>query len=118
MPPLPSDLAMVPFVSVEHMMGLVHRIGIEKLLQDLAAEIESDFRRWESFDKTQRVASRSPVGVIELIPTSYGEMYGFKYVNGRPKNTKEGLQTVTAFGLLSDVDTGYPKLLTEMTLLT
>jgi len=45
-------------------------------------------------------------------------MYGFKYVNGHPKNTKEGLQTVTAFGLLADVDTGYPKLLSEMTLLT
>jgi ornithine cyclodeaminase len=28
------------------------------------------------------------------------------------------LQTVTAFGLLADVDTGYPKLLSEMTLLT
>jgi ornithine cyclodeaminase len=39
-------------------------------------------------------------------------------VNGHPKNTKEGLQTVTAFGLLADVDTGYPKLLSEMTLLT
>lgn len=52
------------------------------------------------------------------MPTSDGEMYGFKYVNGHPKNTKEGLQTVTAFGLLADVDTGYPKLLSEMTLLT
>jgi ornithine cyclodeaminase len=45
-------------------------------------------------------------------------MYGCKYVNGHPKNTREGLQTVTAFGLLADVDTGYPKLLSEMTLLT
>ncbi len=118
MSPQPSDLAMVPFVSVEHMMGLVHHIGIEQILADLAADIEADFRRWESFDKTPRVASHSPVGVIELMPTSDGEMYGFKYVNGHPKNTKEGLQTVTAFGLLADVDTGYPKLLTEMTLLT
>ena len=45
-------------------------------------------------------------------------MYGFKYVNGHPKNMKEGLQTVTAFGLLADVHTGYPVLLTEMTILT
>tara|TARA_B100001093_G_C26694101_1_gene956108 strand:- start:310 stop:1179 length:870 start_codon:yes stop_codon:yes gene_type:complete len=57
-------------------------------------------------------------GVIELMPTSDGEMYGFKYVNGHPKNTKDGLQTVTAFGLLADVTTGYPVLLSEMTLLT
>ena len=34
------------------------------------------------------------------------------------KNTSEGLQTVTAFGLLADVYTGYPVLLTEMTILT
>ncbi|RYG92163.1 ornithine cyclodeaminase [Loktanella sp. IMCC34160] len=114
----PSDLALVPFVSVDHMMGLVHHIGIEQMLIDLAAEIEADFKRWELFDKTPRVASHSPVGVIELMPTSDGEMYGFKYVNGHPKNTREGLQTVTAFGLLADVNTGYPKLLTEMTILT
>ncbi|WP_282181468.1 ornithine cyclodeaminase [Aliiroseovarius marinus] len=118
MPPLPSELAYVPFVSVEHMMGLVHHIGIETVLRDLADEIEADFKRWELFDKTPRVASHSDVGVIELMPTSDGEMYGFKYVNGHPKNTKEGLQTVTAFGLLADVNTGYPKLLSEMTVLT
>ncbi|MEM5543688.1 ornithine cyclodeaminase [Sulfitobacter sp. AS92] len=118
MPPLLSELAYVPFVSVENMMGLVHQIGIEKVLCDLADAIEADFKRWELFDKTPRVASHSSVGVIELMPTSDGEMYGFKYVNGHPKNTKEGLQTVTAFGLLADVDTGYPKLLSEMTLLT
>ncbi|MDE9451287.1 ornithine cyclodeaminase [Aliiroseovarius sp. Z3] len=118
MPPLPSELAYVPFVSVEHMMGLVHHIGIEKLLIELADEIEADFKRWELFDKTPRVASHSDVGVIELMPTSDGEMYGFKYVNGHPKNTKEGLQTVTAFGLLADVSSGYPKLLSEMTVLT
>lgn len=114
----PSEKALVPFVSVEHMMGLIHHIGIETMLIDIANEIEADFKRWESFDKTPRVASHSSVGVIELMPTSDGEMYGFKYVNGHPKNTKEGLQTVTAFGLLADVATGYPQLLTEMTVLT
>ncbi|MCF3593430.1 ornithine cyclodeaminase [Rhodobacteraceae bacterium LMO-12] len=118
MPLKPSELAYVPFVSVENMMGLVHHIGIEKVLCELAQEIEVDFKRWELFDKTPRVASHSDVGVIELMPTSDGEMYGFKYVNGHPKNMREGLQTVTAFGLLADVDTGYPKLLSEMTLLT
>lgn len=52
------------------------------------------------------------------MPTSDGEVYGFKYVNGHPKNTKDGLQTVTCFGLLADVGTGYQVLLNEMTLLT
>ncbi|TCL09617.1 ornithine cyclodeaminase [Shimia isoporae] len=114
----PSDKALVPFVSVDNMMRLVHHIGIEQVLIDLATYVEDDFRRWELFDKTPRVASHSEVGVIELMPTSDGEAYGFKYVNGHPKNTSEGLQTVTAFGLLANVYTGYPVLLTEMTILT
>lgn len=100
------------------MMKLIHHIGIETMLTGISEYIEQDFRRWELFDKTPRVASHSQVGVIELMPTSNGELYGFKYVNGHPKNTKEGLQTVTAFGLLADVNTGYPILLTEMTILT
>lgn len=118
MPAKPSQLAYVPFVSVENMMRLIHRIGIDEMLKGIAAYIEDDFRRWEMFDKTPRVASHSEEGVIELMPTSDGEVYGFKYVNGHPKNTREGLQTVTAFGLLADVSNGYPVLLSEMTVLT
>ncbi|MEQ3714582.1 ornithine cyclodeaminase [Pseudophaeobacter sp.] len=114
----PSHKALVPFVSIDNMMRLVHSIGIETMLRDLAEYVEADFKRWELFDKTPRVASHSDVGVIELMPTSDGEAYGFKYVNGHPKNTSEGLQTVTAFGLLADVYTGYPVLFTEMTMLT
>ncbi|APX11280.1 ornithine cyclodeaminase [Tateyamaria omphalii] len=114
----PSDKALVPFVSVDHMMQLIHHIGVANMLRGLADYIEADFKRWERFDKTPRVASHSAEGVIELMPTSDGETYGFKYVNGHPKNTADGLQTVTAFGLLADVETGYPVLLTEMTMLT
>jgi ornithine cyclodeaminase len=111
-------LNVVPFVSVDNMMKLVLAVGVERFLLELAECIEADFRRWESFDKTPRVASHSREGVIELMPTSDGEVYGFKYVNGHPKNTREGRQTVTAFGVLADVATGYPVLLTEMTILT
>jgi ornithine cyclodeaminase len=114
----PSDKALVPFVSVDNMMALIHHVGLETMLRELVSYIEADFRRWELFDKTPRVASHSAEGVIELMPTSDGEVYGFKYVNGHPKNTREGLQTVTAFGLLADVYTGYPVLLSEMTMLT
>ena len=114
----PSALAMVPFVSVQDMMRLVNEAGIETVLTDLAAYIERDFGRWPEFDKTPRVASHSRDGVIELMPTADAENYGFKYVNGHPKNMREGYQTVTAFGVLSSVATGYPLLLTEMTLLT
>ncbi|WP_313614544.1 ornithine cyclodeaminase [Agrobacterium sp.] len=112
------NLNIVPFVSVDHMMKLVLKIGIDTFLRELADVVEEDFLRWESFDKTPRIASHSTDGVIELMPTSDGTLYGFKYVNGHPKNTREGRQTVTAFGVLSDVGNGYPMLLTEMTILT
>lgn len=111
-------LNIVPFVSVENMMKLVLAIGVERFLVDLGACIEEDFLRWEKFDKTPRVASHSAQGVIELMPTSDGVVYGFKYVNGHPRNTRDGRQTVTAFGVLADVSNGYPVLLTEMTILT
>lgn len=113
-----DKINLVPFVSVDGMMRLVHTIGIERFLAELSVRIASDFQRWPTFDKTARVASHSPDGVIELMPTSDGRRYGFKYVNGHPKNTREGLQTVTAFGVLADVASGYPLLISEMTLLT
>ncbi|HGG05318.1 MAG TPA: ornithine cyclodeaminase [Aliiroseovarius sp.] len=114
----PSTLAMVPFVSVADMMNIINEIGPAQMMADIADYIEDDFRRWESFDKTPRVAAHSKDGVIELMPTSDGETYGFKYVNGHPANMARGFQTVTAFGVLAKVSNGYPLMLTEMTLLT
>jgi ornithine cyclodeaminase len=116
--PVQANLNVVPFVSVDNMMKLVLAVGVETFLTELCGFVEADFLRWESFDKTARVAAHSLDGVIELMPTSDGTLYGFKYVNGHPKNTRTGRQTVTAFGVLSDVDTGYPVLLSEMTILT
>lgn len=113
-----DNLNLVPFVSVENMMKLVNHVGVEAFLTGLAAYVEEDFKRWELFDKTPRVASHSKEGVIELMPTSDGELYGFKYVNGHPRNTRTGLQTVTAFGVLAEVGNGYPVLMSEMTILT
>lgn len=118
MPSTPSSLALVPFVSVENMMRLVHHFGIENVLAELTDAVEADYRRWEMFEKTPRLASHSPDGVIELMPTSDGEAFSFKFVNGHPSNSAKGFQTVAAFGLLARVDTGYPLMLTEMTLLT
>ncbi|MBM2576277.1 ornithine cyclodeaminase [Jannaschia sp. Os4] len=116
--PAPGPLSLVPFVSVDDMMRLIARIGLRPALRELADYVERDFRRWDDFDKTPRVAAHSPGGVIELMPTSDGETYAFKYVNGHPRNGRTGHQTVTAFGVLSDVATGYPLLVSEMTILT
>ena len=109
---------MVRFVNVHHLARWAADTGLEPLLRDLTSEMERQFRRWPLFDKTPRVASHSVHGVIELMPTSDGTTYGFKFVNGHPINSTRGLQTVTAFGALADVDTGYPIMLSEMTLLT
>jgi ornithine cyclodeaminase len=115
---LPGPLSLVPFVSVDDMMRLVAETGVERCLVDLAGYIEADFRRWPQFDKTPRIAAHAADGSIELMPTSDGALYAFKYVNGHPGNARQGRQTVCAFGMLADVANGYPLLLTEMTILT
>jgi ornithine cyclodeaminase len=109
---------MVDFIGIERIQELVSRRGAARFIEELAREIESDFLRWSEFEKSARHASHSGVGVIELMPASDGRLYAFKYVNGHPKNTAVGLLTVTAFGVLADVQTGYPLLLSELTLTT
>jgi len=108
----------VSFISVSDMIQLLKRVGIDNFISDLVNYLEQDFLRWQSFDKSPRFAAHSPDGVIELMPIGGDQQFSFKYVNGHPKNTAAGLQTVTAFGVLSDVATGYPVLLSEMTILT
>lgn len=109
---------MVRFVDVEHIARWAAEGDLEQILRELAGYIEEDFRRWERFDLVPRIASHSTDGVIELMPTSDGETYTFKYVNGHPSNPARGYQTVTAMGMLSEVHNGYPAFLSEMTLLT
>jgi ornithine cyclodeaminase len=109
---------MVDFIGIERVRELVDGLGAARFIEELAGEIESDYLRWREFEKSARHATHSPGGVIELMPASDGQLYAFKYVNGHPKNTSVGLLTVTAFGVLSDVVTGYPLLLSELTLTT
>lgn len=109
---------MTQFIGVKELGQLVGTMGPRRFLKRLVEYLAEDFSRWEKFDKVPRVASHSAIGVIELMPTSDGSLYSFKYVNGHPSNPKQGKLTVTAFGVLSDVLTGYPLLISEMTLLT
>lgn len=109
---------MTQFVDVQNMARWIQREGVEKIIGTMVGYLERDYARWERFDKIARVASHTPFGVIELMPTSDGEEYSFKYVNGHPSNPARGFQTVTAFGVLADVDNGYPTFMAEMTLLT
>lgn len=109
---------MTAFVDVDNMARWIQRDGVENIITRMAEYLEKDFARWESYDKIPRMASHTPFGVIELMPTSDGQTYSFKYVNGHPSNPARGYQTVTAFGVLADVDNGYPTFIAEMTLLT
>ena len=109
---------MTQFIGVEDMRRLVRSTGTKAFLTQLAGYIRHDFSRWTEFEKSARVASHSREGVIELMPTSDGQLYSFKYVNGHPNNPRTGKLTVTAFGVLADVASGYPLLISEMTLLT
>lgn len=109
---------MTRFVDVPTMSHLVQKLGAPRFIGELADTIQADFVRWEAFEKSARLASHSDVGVIELMPVANATKYAFKYVNGHPGNTAMGMYTVMAFGVLADVDTGYPVLLSELTLAT
>lgn len=109
---------MTRFIDVPTMSRLVQDIGVAQFIGELADAIRADFLRWPAFDKSMRVASHSEIGVIELMPVSDAQHYAFKYVNGHPGNTQRGLYTVMAFGVLAEVATGYPVLLSELTIAT
>jgi ornithine cyclodeaminase len=106
------------FLSPQDIASIVGRSGIATTLHGMAAYIHQDFLRWQDFDKSARLAAHSPDGVIELMPIADANTFTFKYVNGHPKNTAIGLPTVMAFGVLADVASGYPLLISELTLTT
>ncbi|CAM3707031.1 Ornithine cyclodeaminase [Bordetella sputigena] len=109
---------MTRLIDVPAMAALVRQVGLASFMRQLAQRIRADYQRWPEFEKSARLASHSAVGVIELMPVSDAARYAFKYVNGHPGNTTLGLPTVMAFGVLADVATGYPRLLSELTLTT
>ncbi len=109
---------MALFIDVPTIGQLVSKVGIKDFMQGLTTYLEEDFSRWEEWDKSPRAAAHSDVGVIELMPVADDKLYGFKYVNGHPKNPEQGLSTVMAFGALSEVSTGLPLLLSELTVST
>lgn len=92
--------------------------GLPAVLSRMVGYLEADYRRWPAFDKTPRLAAHSSLGVIELMPICDQREYSFKYVNGHPGNPAKGLSTVVAFGVLAEVATGYPTVISELTLTT
>lgn len=105
-------------LDVHDIKALLNKVGFKPFFKELIDLLESDFKRWEEFDKMARVATHYEHGVLELMPASDDEIYGYKYVTGHPKNPDVMKTTVMATGQLSTVDTGEPILISEMTLLT
>ncbi len=106
-------------ISVESLTKILKHHGFDNFMMDLMRSLKRDYGRWQSFTKMPRPAMHVPSGVIELMPICDNQLYyTFKYVNCHPKNTLIGQQTVVATGQLSRIDTGYPLMFSEMTLLT
>ena len=106
------------FLDVADICHLVRKHTMKHFFLDLFQMLEEDFRRWERFNKRPRLASYHADGVVELMPTDDGELFSFKYVNGHPGNPIQNKLNIFGFGSLTDMQTGYPLLITEMTLLT
>ena len=113
-----SSFVQTLFLSARDVATIVKRQGMDNTLRGMADTIHSDYLRWQDFDKNARVGNHSELGVIELMPIADAHTYTFKYVNGHPSNTRLGLSTVMAFGVLANVANGVPELLSELTLTT
>ena len=109
---------MTRFIDVECFSNYLQDNGTEEFTRRLVEYLEDDYRRWNDFDKSPRAAAHSDVGVIELMPVANDQLYSFKYVNGHPDNAELGYLTVMAFGVLAEVKTGFPLLLSELTIST
>jgi len=117
-PSITPRRAVTQYLSAERVAEIINKRGIGACITGVASYINQDFLRWNSFDKCARVANHSDVGVIELMPIADDKTYAFKYVNGHPSNYRFNLPTVMAFGVLADVETGVPELVSELTLTT
>lgn len=109
---------MVRLLTVSDLCEIIGKHGLREMIANLMEYLKEDFVRWDDFDKSPRVANHVDGGVIELMPVSDHNLYTFKLVNGHPRNPLSGKQTVIGTGMLCDTESGYPLLVSEMTVLT
>lgn len=89
-----------------------------KMIKTSFDALTNELKRWQEFKKCPRHAIYYPHGVFELMPCSDNQYYGYKYVNCHPANPKQHKSSVVATGMLVDIETGYPLMFCDMTLLT
>ncbi|OGT65792.1 MAG: ornithine cyclodeaminase [Gammaproteobacteria bacterium RIFCSPHIGHO2_12_FULL_45_9] len=105
-------------VTVDDIRQLIRKVTLKTFFLRLADRLSQDFARWLEFQKNARLAAYVEGGVLELMPILDHDYFSYKYVNGHPLNPLINRQTVVAMGMLADVATGYPVLVSEMTILT
>ncbi len=109
---------MTYILSHDMVTNMIHQIGLKTVYRQLVRQMKLDYMHWHDFHHQSRISAESPNGVIELMPIHNQQHYAFKYVNGHPSNPSRQLPSVCAFGCLSDMDSGIPVLIADMTLLT
>jgi alanine dehydrogenase len=97
------------------------KIGLKNFLLQLMESLEIGFKRFT--DKRIKVPARQelffPFGSIATMVAADDESFACKLVNTHFQNsTNFDMPTVMATGVLLDVQTGYPIMLTESTILT
>jgi len=105
-------------LSYRDVAEVVRSVGLERFIDGLIERLEGALRRWGELIVVPRVSFSYPSGVVEAMPASDGRWYAVKVVNGHPGNPRRGLLTVAALGVLVEVETGYPAMVADATLLT
>lgn len=108
----------VRIITSSDVAEIVRIEGLTQFIDLLIARLEEAFRKWRELTGVPRVSFSYPNGVMEVMPASDQRWYAVKIVNGHPGNPKRGLMTVTAVAVLADVETGYPVMVADATLLT
>jgi ornithine cyclodeaminase len=109
---------MVRVITVDDVKDLIYKVSLEKFIIALIDKLKECFSHWTEFHKMPRMVTHFSDGVIELMPLWGRDYYTVKYINGHPLNPKENKQTVIGTGFLADIATGYPVIISEMTILT
>ena len=92
-------------VTLSDIQMLTEKIGVAEWNLSLIEQLKHDFAQWSKFHKCPRHVTHYDHGVMELMPAATDESYVYKFVNGHPRNP-------------GHVDSGYPLMISEMTLLT
>jgi len=105
-------------LEVSDVRELVNRVGLTYLMDECIENLREAFKNWKRFRVVKRTSFYYPFGVVEAMPVCSEEYCAIKVVNGHPSNPERGLLSVVAIGMLIDVPTGYPLMISEATLLT